>query len=54
MNLFDGRTEWRRTLDGEYYEVVSAQGVLFAVTRTEVVRLGRGTRRDRVGDLSHR
>ncbi|WP_168210116.1 PQQ-binding-like beta-propeller repeat protein [Oerskovia sp. KBS0722] len=54
VNLFDGRTEWRRTLDGEYYEVVSAQGVLFAVTRTEVVRLGRGTRRDRVGDLSHR
>ncbi|MFE4463585.1 PQQ-binding-like beta-propeller repeat protein [Oerskovia sp. NPDC056781] len=54
VSLFDGRTEWRRTLDGEYREVVSAQGVLFAVTRTEVVRLGRGTRRYRVGDLSHR
>ncbi len=54
VSLFDGRTEWRTTLDGDYYEVVSAQGVLFAVTRTEVVRLGRGTRRGRVGDLSHR
>ncbi|GAA3209158.1 hypothetical protein GCM10010488_03200 [Oerskovia jenensis] len=54
VSLFDGRTEWRRALDGDYYEVVSAQGTLFAVTRTEVVRLGRGTRRYRVGDLSHR
>ncbi|WP_336706260.1 outer membrane protein assembly factor BamB family protein [Oerskovia sp. USHLN155] len=54
VSLFDGRTEWRRTLDGEYHEVVSAQGMLFALTRTEVVRLGRGTRRYRVGDLSHR
>ncbi|MFF3063168.1 PQQ-binding-like beta-propeller repeat protein [Oerskovia sp. NPDC057915] len=54
VSLFDGRTEWRMTLDGDYYEVVSAQGVLFAMTRTEVVRLGRGTRRYRVGDLSHR
>lgn len=54
VSLFDGRTEWRRTLDGDRYEVVSAQGALFAVTRTEVVRLGRGTRRYRVGDLSHR
>ncbi|MBM7497857.1 PQQ-binding-like beta-propeller repeat protein [Oerskovia paurometabola] len=54
VSLFDGRTEWRRALDGDYYEVVSAQGVLFAVTRTEVVRLGRGSRRHRVGDLSHR
>lgn len=54
LNLFDGHVEWRRTFDGERHEVVAVQGMLFAVTGKEVVRLGRGSRRCRVGDLSHR
>lgn len=44
MNLFDGHVEWRQTFDGERHEIVAAQGMLFAVTRSEVMRLGRGSR----------
>ncbi|KRD36770.1 hypothetical protein ASE27_09920 [Oerskovia sp. Root918] len=40
LNLFDGGLEWRDVLDPTYREVVSAQGQLFAVTDTEVVRIG--------------
>jgi outer membrane protein assembly factor BamB len=40
LNLFDGGLEWRETLDPTYREVVSAQGQLFAITDTEVVRIG--------------
>ena len=41
VNLIDGRLEWRRTLDGPDQDVGAVQGLLVAVSGTEVVRLGR-------------
>lgn len=40
LNLFDGHVEWRETFDASYREIASAQGRLFAVTSSELVRLG--------------
>jgi outer membrane protein assembly factor BamB len=51
VSLFDGGVEWRRSLGGEHHEIGAAQGMLFAMTRTEVWRLGRRRRIGQSGRL---